>query len=39
MEGRRRPAAVLVPLVERPDGLSVLLTQRTAHLHDHAEDD
>ena len=31
-----RPAAVLVPLVARPEGLSVLLTQRTAHLHDHA---
>ena len=31
-----RPAAVLVPLVQRPNGLSVLLTQRTAHLHDHA---
>jgi 8-oxo-dGTP pyrophosphatase MutT (NUDIX family) len=31
-----RPAAVLVPLVERPEGLSVLLTQRTAHLNDHA---
>jgi 8-oxo-dGTP pyrophosphatase MutT (NUDIX family) len=31
-----RPAAVLVPLVDRPEGLSVLLTQRTAHLHDHA---
>jgi 8-oxo-dGTP pyrophosphatase MutT (NUDIX family) len=30
------PAAVLVPLVERPDGLYVLLTQRTAHLRDHA---
>jgi 8-oxo-dGTP pyrophosphatase MutT (NUDIX family) len=29
-------AAVLVPLVERPDGLTVLLTQRTAHLADHA---
>jgi 8-oxo-dGTP pyrophosphatase MutT (NUDIX family) len=28
-------AAVLVPLVVRPDGLSVLLTQRTAHLHHH----
>jgi 8-oxo-dGTP pyrophosphatase MutT (NUDIX family) len=26
------PAAVLVPLVERPDGYTVLLTQRTAHL-------
>jgi 8-oxo-dGTP pyrophosphatase MutT (NUDIX family) len=34
--GALRPAAVLVPLVERPGGLSVLLTQRTAHLHDHA---
>lgn len=31
-----RPAAVLVPLVEHPEGLSVLLTQRTDHLHDHA---
>ena len=29
-------AAVLVPLVERPGELSVLLTQRTAHLRDHA---
>lgn len=30
------PAAVLVPLVVRPHGLQVLLTQRTDHLHDHA---
>ncbi|MEO8629717.1 MAG: CoA pyrophosphatase [Betaproteobacteria bacterium] len=30
------PAAVLVPLVNRPLGLRVLLTQRTAHLYDHA---
>ncbi|MFN5167630.1 MAG: CoA pyrophosphatase [Pseudomonadota bacterium] len=30
------PAAVLVPLVRRPEGLQVLLTQRTAHLRDHA---
>ena len=30
------PAAVLVPLVQRKTGLTVLLTQRTAHLHDHA---
>lgn len=30
------PAAVLVPLVDRADGLTVLLTQRTAHLHAHA---
>jgi 8-oxo-dGTP pyrophosphatase MutT (NUDIX family) len=29
-------AAVLVPLVNRSDGITVLLTQRTAHLHDHA---
>jgi 8-oxo-dGTP pyrophosphatase MutT (NUDIX family) len=29
-------AAVLVPLVERGDGLHVLLTQRTSHLRDHA---
>ena len=28
-------AAVLVPLVVRPEGLCVLLTQRTAHLHNH----
>src|SRR4030095_5641235 len=31
-----RAAAVLVPLVVRPAGTQVLLTQRTAHLHDHA---
>ena len=36
-EGRERKAAsVLVPLVERDDGLTVLLTRRTAHLRDHA---
>jgi 8-oxo-dGTP pyrophosphatase MutT (NUDIX family) len=29
-------ASVLVPLVQRPDGLHVLLTQRTDHLRDHA---
>lgn len=29
------PAAVLVPLVERREGLSLLLTQRTEHLKDH----
>lgn len=29
-------AAVLVPLVQHADGLRVLLTQRTAHLRDHA---
>lgn len=31
-----RPAAVLVPLVPRGDGLSVMLTVRTAHLSAHA---
>lgn len=31
-----RAAAVLVPLVARPAGVSVLLTQRTDHLRDHA---
>jgi len=33
---RRVPAAVLVPLVERDTGLTVLLTQRAATLKDHA---
>ncbi|MDP9107836.1 MAG: CoA pyrophosphatase [Pseudomonadota bacterium] len=28
-------AAVLLPIVVRPDGLTLLLTQRTAHLTDH----
>jgi 8-oxo-dGTP pyrophosphatase MutT (NUDIX family) len=32
----RADAAVLVPLVQRPEGLTVLLTQRTAHLRAHA---
>jgi 8-oxo-dGTP pyrophosphatase MutT (NUDIX family) len=31
-----RPASVLVPLVVRDNGVHVLLTQRTAHLTDHA---
>ena len=31
-----RRAAVLVPIVDRPEGLTVLLTQRTAHLNNHA---
>ena len=30
------PAAVLVPLIERPEGLSLLLTLRTLHLRSHA---
>lgn len=29
------PAAVLFPIVERDEGYTVLLTQRTAHLKDH----
>jgi 8-oxo-dGTP pyrophosphatase MutT (NUDIX family) len=31
-----RPAAVLVPVIKREGGLTVLFTRRTAHLHDHA---
>jgi 8-oxo-dGTP pyrophosphatase MutT (NUDIX family) len=31
-----RPAAVLVPLIDRAEGMSVLLTQRTEHLNAHA---
>jgi 8-oxo-dGTP pyrophosphatase MutT (NUDIX family) len=31
-----RPAAVLVPLIDRADGMTVLLTRRTAHLSAHA---
>jgi 8-oxo-dGTP pyrophosphatase MutT (NUDIX family) len=34
-EGEPTPAAVLVPLVNRPQGLNVLLTQRSADLPDH----
>ena len=29
------PAAVLVPLIDRPGGMTVLLTRRTEHLNDH----
>ena len=32
----RMSASVLVPLVQREHGLTVLLTQRTSHLRDHA---
>ncbi|MRR49646.1 MAG: CoA pyrophosphatase [Rhodocyclaceae bacterium] len=35
-EWRLTPAAVLIPLVLRSTGITVLLTQRTAHLRDHA---
>lgn len=31
-----KQAAVLVPIIERPEGLTVLLTKRTDHLTDHA---
>jgi len=31
-----RPAAVLVPVIRRESGLTVLFTRRTAHLNDHA---
>jgi 8-oxo-dGTP pyrophosphatase MutT (NUDIX family) len=30
-----KPAAVLVPVVTRAEGLTMLLTRRTDHLHDH----
>jgi 8-oxo-dGTP pyrophosphatase MutT (NUDIX family) len=36
ISARRVPAAVLVPLVERETGLTVLLTQRAETLKDHA---
>lgn len=35
-EGNPVPAAVLVPLVNRPQGLQLLLTERGANLADHA---
>lgn len=34
-QGSFRPAAVLVPLVNRPEGVTVMLTRRTDHLHHH----
>lgn len=36
LAGPLRPAGVLVPIMQRPEGLSVLLTQRAAHLRHHA---
>jgi 8-oxo-dGTP pyrophosphatase MutT (NUDIX family) len=36
LPARRTPASVLIPLVERAGGLTVLLTQRAATLKDHA---
>ncbi len=35
LPARFKRAAVMVPLVERPEGLSVLLTQRASHLKNH----
>jgi 8-oxo-dGTP pyrophosphatase MutT (NUDIX family) len=35
-EGEPRSAAVLVPIVNRPEGLAVLFTERSADLPDHA---
>jgi len=34
--GEPTPASVLMPIVVRDDGMTLLLTQRTAHLNDHA---
>jgi 8-oxo-dGTP pyrophosphatase MutT (NUDIX family) len=34
-EAELRPAAVLIPIIDRPEGLTVLLTQRTDHLDHH----
>jgi len=36
LNGPLTPAGVLVPLMQRPEGLSVLLTQRASHLKHHA---
>ena len=36
LEQPGRPASVLLPLLERPGGFTVLLTERAAHLKDHA---
>ncbi len=36
LPARRTPAAVLMPLVERDTGMTVLLTERAATLRDHA---
>ncbi|MDF1719844.1 MAG: CoA pyrophosphatase [Minwuia sp.] len=35
-DARLKPAAVLVPIIDRPEGPTVLLTRRTAHLSSHA---
>ncbi|MFP3631964.1 CoA pyrophosphatase, partial [Burkholderia sp. SIMBA_045] len=33
---RLRPAAVLIPIIERPHGLSLILTRRSSKLRKHA---
>jgi 8-oxo-dGTP pyrophosphatase MutT (NUDIX family) len=33
---KTKPAAVLVPMVDRPEGMTLLFTRRTAHLAHHA---
>ena len=35
LQSRRRPAAVLLALIERPGGLALLFTERADHLKDH----
>jgi 8-oxo-dGTP pyrophosphatase MutT (NUDIX family) len=35
-ERELRPAAVLIPVMRRAEGLTLLFTRRTDHLHDHA---
>lgn len=35
-KGLTTDAAVLIPVLKKPEGLAILLTQRTDHLHDHA---
>jgi 8-oxo-dGTP pyrophosphatase MutT (NUDIX family) len=36
LERPGRPASVLVPHIDRPSGLTILLTERAAHLKEHA---
>lgn len=38
LEGLGRPAAVLIGLLNVPEGLQVILTQRTAHLTNHPDE-
>src|SRR5690606_2613720 len=36
LERRGRAASVLMPLIQRPGGLTLLMTERAAHLREHA---